>query len=50
VVRLFVDVVVLFGVDICESSMSEYTKYSASPNPWGMAKWMVKAYLAVADL
>jgi len=45
-----VNVVVLLGVDICESSTGEYIKYSASPNPWGMAKWMVKAYLVVADL
>jgi hypothetical protein len=32
VVRLLVDVVVLLGVDICESTTGEYTKYSASPN------------------
>jgi hypothetical protein len=32
VVCLLVDVVVLFGVDICESSTGEYIEYSASPN------------------
>jgi hypothetical protein len=32
VVRLLVDVIVLLGVDICESTTGEYMKYSASPN------------------
>jgi hypothetical protein len=36
VVHLLVDVVVLVGVNICESTTGEYIKYSASPNKrWG---------------
>ena len=31
-VCLFIDVIVFLGVDICESTMGEYIKYSASPN------------------
>jgi hypothetical protein len=34
--RLLIDVVVLHGVDICESTTGEYIKYSVSPNKgWG---------------
>jgi hypothetical protein len=34
--RLLIDVVVLLGVDICESTTGEYIKYSVSPNKgWG---------------
>jgi hypothetical protein len=41
VVCLLVDVVVLFGVDIYESSTGEYIKYSASPNlrVWWSGWW-----------
>jgi hypothetical protein len=32
VVRLLIDVIVLLGVNIYESTTDEYIKYSASPN------------------
>jgi hypothetical protein len=38
--RLLIDVVVLHGVDICESTTGEYIKYSVSPNK-GWVMWMV---------
>ena len=39
-VRLLIDVVVLFGVDICESSTNEYIEYSVSPKlGWRLGGW-----------
>ena len=45
---LLVDVIVFLRVDICESTMGEYIKYSASPNLRGCGEVDGECYLVEA--